>query len=298
MARPRRPRASRLPSKTEPLTSGPCPPGTPPSSIRAGADGSVALLLNGQVKASLKRGARVDDRSSRFEDCAHGLVGFVRPSWIAADGACWFISLSPDSGLELTRLEDGGSAETVTATDLGFTAEHTLTHMAISDDGALWVLVAGTTDGRVEGALTYDGQTWAFIPFEKEAVGSPLDISVAPDGTVWLVSSYGDDELPGLQVARWDGELWTTIGSLDLPRIPDPGSLAWGPTHFLSDGTVWFGGAAARFDGTSLERIDTGDPGLFLDDLVFAPSGAAWALGGAEGGLYVITPEAVAAIEG
>ena len=178
-----------------------------------------------------------------------------------------------------------------------------------------------------------EGGGWALALWRYEdgvwqEQGSGLDnVDVGPNGTVWAEVAHGvyDPALPNDQVglARLAGgewELWASADILTDIRFRLP---FWGYDFEVApDGSLWFslwGGhdhndrwtecdGLARFDGETLDRFLPGRC-LLMD---IAADGAVWVLAADEAalapreggfpddqtwGLYVITPEALAASE-
>ena len=218
-----------------------------------------------------------------YDDCVR-LFGSV-----AADGTCFEYE---DYGTGLMRQEDGSGGQPIRAADVGFGPGIHLVRKPVSENGIVWAAAFRDTGRPSEQAITfeglarYDGQSWESIPYPKEdapRVHGPL--AVAPDGVVWM-SSYADSD--GLTMVSWDGEEWRSYGPLAVARTS-------ADAHFHQDGTITFG-VMATFDGTSLTRLEVPDPVVRdMGPLTFAPDASAWAV--RNGGLYVITPEAVATTE-
>jgi len=83
-------------------------------------------------------------------------------------------------------------------------------------NGDLWVLTFGDAELRV---ARYDGEAWA--PYDWP-YPDPVDLAVAPDGTVWVAADSG--------VFAFDGAQWTT-------RVEGHGHFA---VDVAPDGTVWY----------------------------------------------------------
>jgi hypothetical protein len=153
--------------------------------------------------------------------------------------------------------------------------------VAASPDGRVWVSWA-VRGVRAQGrALTeFDGEEWTEIrpdtwPQHRQGpvIGQGKDnpeaakMRVGPGGDLW-VNSYVYEQMTTRVVLVWDGEEWTTLTSIELCDC----------LEFLRP----FGLPDIVFD---------------FDD---AADGSIWAIVGTEdgpNGLYVITPEAVAAAE-
>jgi hypothetical protein len=135
------------------------------------------------------------------------------------------------------------------------------------------------------------------------------DLEIGPDGVFWI-RGVGRS---GLMAVSWDGTQWTWYGPWET-------EAGFGPAHFAADGTVWLS-PLTKVDGASLTTVDwprsptNRRPGV--GSVAHAPDGSIWVVvldqtpraeclrnvrnDGechiATDGLYVITPEAVAATE-
>jgi hypothetical protein len=159
----------------------------------------------------------------------------------------------------------------------------------------LWTTVWAPFDGpevSFDGLLRYDGEAWLHIPYEPAdgaalRAGTGRRVAVDPDGIVW-VGGIGPG---GFSATVWDGESWATYGPADVGPEYDHTT-----THFFRDGTVLFNDGQVFFDGTKLRATH-----LPRGTLAYGPDGNAWMVANADDGmpdgLYVITPEAVAATE-
>ena len=186
----------------------------------------------------------------------------------------------------------------------------------VSPDGDVWLVEA--EDPEMEGCSVgafrrYDGTDWHIIdvPEGLATRSAGESFGFGPDGTLWAASgrlgggSGCMDANRGL--ARLDESGWSLFTEAEGVR-PWGGEGAYGPSDYLRvapDGGVWVAGAGwddchgvARFDGASwtpyLEDY-------CVDGLDITPEGTIWALASASNGgalgIYVITPEAVAASE-
>jgi hypothetical protein len=198
--------------------------------------------------------------------------------------------------------------------------------------GELRPLLPPTDAGDLYG-VRYDWLPvlWRYKDGVWREQGSVFNVDVGPDGTVWadVGASWGDPALPDdqLGLARLAGgewELWAAADFLPDIRIGPAGTLFDYEFEVAPDGSLWFSlwrGAddgdpwdldsaecdgLARFDGETLDRFLPGRC-LLMD---IAADGSVWVLATDEAvsvpgeggfpddqawGLYVITPEAVAA---
>ncbi len=245
---------------------------------------------------------------------------------VGPDGTVWLGAVDPDRHCPdevdacydsaLLRLEDDGSLTTIEGWSDVHDGDAWLGSQAVSPDGDVWLVGRGgeTKDGtELAGALLrFDGEGWEAIPGPEGWAPDGSDwLAIGPDGTLWVDAS-GDANRGAL--ARYDDAGWTTFTDADGVEPWHDTSGYWGffmPPTVAADGSLWlerFEGydcdGAAHYDGTTwtsyLEEY-------CISDLAIAPDGSVWL--GAEApydddtdihgpsGLYVITPEAVAAKE-
>jgi len=224
---------------------------------------------------------------------------------VAPDGTCWFGPHHSSGSFHPTD-ESGRWLDTARAD--GYKVERG--DISIAEDGTLWARL-GTS---FNGLAAYDGTTWTAVEFDGVidarqfsglGVGSDgtglSGQGIGPDGTVWT-ALLGED---GLVVVSWDGETWATYerGRGELgPRRSLSGDHPI--VRFLPDGSPWFFGVA-EIDGEALRPIDVlaslGDETPTVKALANAADGSTWVVvdqpGVTDGGLYVITAEAVTATE-
>ena len=128
-------------------------------------------------------------------------------------------------------------------------------------------------------------------------MGRYLDFG--PDGTLWVKA----DATGGL--ARFDDPGWTTFTETDGPRgVTRRLWLATDLLNVAADGSLWLNGSrtdeacggVAHFHGTTWTSYLVGS---CTHDFAIAPDGSVWLVAdeGSPHGLYVITPEAVAATQ-
>jgi hypothetical protein len=220
------------------------------------------------------------------------------PGGIAADGECWAASG------QLYRLDDDGTRDLLDMEEIGLGFDHIIDTATVTEDGTLWATVHSPRPYQFEGLVRYDGSTLERVPYDP-SVDSPIDglnwagnahVVVGPDGTVWVIDMYISPSRPpggtrDFLLTSWDGDAWTTYGPVEAGLMAKLRFDAFRDAHFLDDGTVWFlnGLLVLDADGLKPQELPVGG------DLVFGPDGSAWSV--AEGGLYVITPEAVAVTE-
>lgn len=102
-------------------------------------------------------------------------------------------------------------------------------------------------------------------------------VFIAPDGTVWLTTSYRDSD----NLSNTRGALVWALGQPETPQFP-------GERHCETEGS----GVKCWDPATGMETSYLA--GTVINALAAAPDGTFWAVGadGAEGGgLYHITPE-------
>jgi streptogramin lyase len=268
------------------------------------------------------------DRDGIFSFDAHsGIFSFDGEGWtmratttgdphvlaVGPDGTVWVLAT------DLLRLEDDGSLTTIEAWSDVYGGDAKSLELAVTPDGNVWLV--GTPRGYDpdgvggELLLRFDGEGWARIPgpipgpegWEPGHMGRGL-LDVGADGALWVKASR-------TSVARFDDPGWTTFTEADGVKpwgVPDDAF-----TDLLEvavDGSLWLIGTpteepwdccgVSHYDGTTWTSYLVGS---LVHDFAIAPDGSVW-LGahdvwlGAKGmanplGLYVITPEAVAATE-
>ena len=103
------------------------------------------------------------------------------------------------------------------------------------------------------GAAIYDEGTWSGFDCSNSPMPSNeiLDMTIAPDGSLWLSLSYQDDNLK-FSLVNKSGDNWSFYhdSNANFPNMYKPYDLSCG-----SDGTVWFrisSESVARFDGEEM----------------------------------------------
>jgi hypothetical protein len=242
--------------------------------------------------------------------------GPVESALSSPDGSCW---LHPGyERPDLIRIDADGQERVFTQEEIGATLRETGMSRALSavdTEGTFWSV---TVDKRgqpqvVDGLATFDGDGWTTVPLDEQIAGFAgfvESVDVAPDGSVWMVLSGFDGSL---MAKTWDGTSWTTYG-------PVRGTFAPRGIHFRPDGTSWLG-MNTLIDGSSDRQVVLPASPTNREphwSVAHAPDGSVWVVAidrhrsgpprcprtahdhncqGATDGLYVITPEAVAATE-
>jgi hypothetical protein len=237
---------------------------------------------------------------------------------IALDGACWKDRVDNKKHVYwVTRLDIDGEERAFTAEDVGLAEagdQADIGNVQIAGDGTVWVT---GDDGTKERFATYGGETWALVP-EPPGMQRRGVLAVDPDGVVWLShATYQEDGPEVSGFSRWLDGSWTTT-SFEPTAARDSG---WGLT-FDPDGIPWIG-SLTWFDGTRLRHVQVpssdANRKLNVRSVAHAPDGSIWIVvenpvppkqlpcpkstdgpvncQGQTDGLYVITPEAVAATE-
>jgi hypothetical protein len=206
--------------------------------------------------------------------------------------------------------------------------------VADASDGTAWVSLS-TPGASLFKLAKFDGSTFERIDTSDPSGPSRggleggrqnvlIDLVEAPDGTLW-VSSW-QRWLDVLHVWSWDGLSWTAYDPVETNAGSSwsdvwggaPLSMGWGPmtgTWFEPDGSIWFDGLV-HFDGEQFTALDaplaSADESTVVSTISVAPDGTIWIVmvggygqdcatsitcGSSAEGLYVITPEAVAATE-
>lgn len=206
---------------------------------------------------------------------------------LSVDGECWH-NAGDRPGITSNHWPVRGSGVGLTD-DLGPWA------LVAVGDGTGWATVRSVPDGAAgpfRGIAHYDGAVWTYIPYEPDTSSANPDAGpavsdwytyglpwVGPDGVVRVPartdyeSTESGDVEAKLGLLSWDGNAWATDG-------PVP------------DGT-WFFDGSALIDGKTLSALDLPLPQSGIERT--SPQGTAWVA--ANGRLYVITPEALAAAE-
>lgn len=157
------------------------------------------------------------------------------------------------------------------------------TFPAVGTLGDLTVAPDGTL-WVAPGVSSFDGETWTTYTTEGLRDGYAQTVEVAPDGTVWAGTEQG--------LARLDGETWTIVSPLadivDVATAPD-GSVVAG-FYRPPRNPSW--GGVARFDGETWSILGDADtmPEDFLTFLDVSPvDGALWTTAGGSGFIPVGT---------
>ena len=263
------------------------------------------------------------------DDIGSGIVSFDGVAWtsratttdwlgslaLGPDGTVWVAALDqnkhcPDiepgdcPGPVLMRLEDDGSLTTFDHADV---YDGEIGEVVVSPDGDVWT-PGGYQEAEV--LLRFDGEEWEVIPGPEGVVNTAEGRSLAfgPDGTLWVHANdpSGSDWNSG-GLARFDDPGWTVLGEAD--GVEPWGAQGWIATDLISvaaDGSFWLNGidhlggcdGVDHYDGSTWTSYLRGS---CVHDLSIAPDGGVWVradivdVPGNATGLYVITPEAVAA---
>jgi len=215
----------------------------------------------------------------------------------------------------LLRIDADGQERVFTEEEIGHTLDHR--PLPVFDaEGTFWSIAhpLSDTDSVIDGLVAFDGDRWTTVPLDEEIVAYALDLDVAPDGSVWMLLQPRPEA--GMIAKVWDGESWTTYG----PYADQV--LFSGTIQFLPDGTTWLG-SNILIDGSSDRQVTLpASPTNRKPEwsVAHAPDGSIWVvtedvhrraddrcpqprdvIGDVRcrvtDGLYVITPEAVAATE-
>jgi len=272
-----------------------------------------------------------DDRLGRLD--AEGwqyypmeLDGWLRSLLVQPDGS--ILAFDARNGRMLHF--DGAEWLEVPMLDTG-AATH-VSGIRSGSDGTLWVhfISRSTAPGRFDGGwwgsdevpldhlARYDGERWTTyssadgLPRLTHALTQEPEWGIHPDGSVWVLADPEQTTVSDPRSLLWtlksfDGSTWTDWSDgVDLLDVGPDGVRLFdiGP-----DGTVWMGMPGqdhpeyvhlASFDGANWQQY----PRLHLHGMAspssgldIAPDGSAWVLAEEDQGLYVITPDAVAASE-
>jgi hypothetical protein len=176
-------------------------------------------------------------------------------------------------------------------------------HLAIGRDGAIWVggsvrfpIVAPPAGWNLHSGLMryFDGRWEPVRPRGSSSPFAVLDLTVAPNGDVWVVGAdvsaadpTNPDELGPPWIARFDGTRWAVFGEEGgFPGLGQRASTVyvWGdtvPTSSVAagpDGTIWVAtdSGLARFDGVSWTTLFRG---VGFSAVSVAPDGTVWVSG-------------------
>jgi ligand-binding sensor domain-containing protein len=145
-----------------------------------------------------------------------------------------------NGGLLRWNLTDDTTRKFTPADGLVGTVIHDL---ALDTSGDIWV-------GHDRGLSVYDGSTWT--TYDQDNSGVPSDeviqLEVASDGTVWLISQPIASDI-GLGVTVYDGGTWYTYTE-DNSDLPDDNAVSLG---LDGDDHLWVcarDGDVAQFDGS------------------------------------------------
>ena len=233
---------------------------TPDGSVWAAADVNGLYRWNGSTWSQVSKATIVS--------LAIGRDGVVRAAWDSGIGV-----VVRSLYLDGRTWREGASTARVNFEIAG------PIRLAVGRDGTIWV---GTTGffGTQPGLFRYVDGAWAMVyPTGGTAPVAVSDLSVAPNGDVWVVGRSvdtvsGQTSVGPSWIARFDGTHWTLPGEATwLTRA----NRAAGITA-AADGTIWVWSldGLARFDGTRWTRLyET----LSFSAISVAPDGTVWANG-------------------
>jgi hypothetical protein len=233
---------------------------------------------------------------------------YITSGVLGPDGTCW----RNHGAHGLSRVDESGQQVDIGGPDgyplyvEGHGFPFVGGNIAFAQDGILWTEMS---DQVFLGLASYDGTSWTAFELDgvEWTVGHKAyvaDLAVGPDGMIWTALRLN----AGPAVVGWDGESWALYGPErfeDLPSITSGWLNFERAVQILPDGSPWFFGVA-ELDGESLVPIDVlasiGDGTPIVKALANATDGSTWVVVGDQtdvtnGGLYVITPEALAATE-
>ncbi len=226
-------------------------------------------------------------------------IGDGLPAWPCGPdcGETWSIEITPDGTVWLGIPEggllrfDGATWEVVRP--LGGEEDHGVIGLASNRDGILWAEIRSDDElGEEERHLArFDGGAWKAFPYvlAADTFGSTIE-AVGPDGTVWLTDAYSAQDRGRANI---DLDL-SDVRGLTLPVSFD--GVRWRRyPEVLAD---W---ASDPLNGFVVSDKKESSFGTY--DIELGPDATAWVTVSAarflehRRGLYVITPEAVAATD-
>ena len=237
-------------------------------------------------------------------------IGDGIPAWPCGPdpdcGGQWSIEITPDGAVWLGVPKGGLARFDGTAWEvvrpLGGDEDHGVISLASNGDGVLWAEIL--TDDAVpwyESRLgvdrhlaRFDGRAWEVFPYvpdgDTDGLGPSLIQAVGPDGTVWLTDAYSAQDR-GRAIIDLD---LSDVGWLTLPVSFDGERWRRFP-EVLAD---W---ASDPLNGFVVRDKKESSFGTY--DIALGPDATAWVtvsahrFGVHRRGLYVITPDAVAATD-
>lgn len=222
----------------------------------------------------------------------HGRLNGAGVLAVAGDGSVW-ADATDWRGLALAHARPAARTRLVRQDELPARIRNwgsTVTGIAVTPDGHVWIGVGAGKPGSEGGLLRFDGRRWRVV----RPLGTGIDarvesLSTAPDGTLWAYLSR--DARVGTNggatrshLASFDGESWTVHGERDgVPhhgsshRFEDaPALMAAGP-----DDAVWLTPVAK--DGCRQlvmwregQTITPLPQAACVEELALAPDGSAW----------------------
>lgn len=224
--------------------------GLPDNHVRSLAEG-----VDGSIWAATRSGVvRYHDGEWRSFSSAHGVPpAGVEKLAVTGDGSVWALGTGPS----LSRYD--GTAWAGVALPQGATPSELLPDRS----GGLWIADPG--DGAWLLARYAEGKWTRFLPNGEFPETRLLDLGVAPDGAVWVITDAG---LRRHVEGRWE-------------PVPFPGRDAPRSMVFSPDGTTWFATERGwiwqyregRWQGQPSTRLD---PGAEIEAMEFSTDGRLW----------------------
>ena len=294
------------------------------------ADGALWAVLDAGWGATNRLGVFDGSSWKTLERPAgSGLAGIE----IGPDGNVWVGRTAQNGrGPRVGRLLDGEWSRLPESDDPALQSYYGGGPFDIGPDGTPWFANGGIGPIRQDfrGLLRFDGEDWQVVVPDVERAGAFVnEVAVGPDGTVWVYLVPGDEPVKP-RLARLGADGWDVFTEQDgVPLLHLYGNA--GPDLAVDDGgTLWIAinGRGVSFDEPDSDLVHR-CPGVLSFDgsewtrylvdvcvnhIEVGPTGSVW--GSAPfseapvsradvnsepatrpGGLYVITPEAVAAAE-
>lgn len=168
-----------------------------------------------------------DRQTGTMRDQLDLSLGLAHSLVVGADGTIWMSGWTGSLGSYYVGRFDGSEWTTFDTTEL---FDDIVTRVVVGPDGLLWCATP------YHGVVRYDGHTWKeFTTADDLPSNRIVDIAVAPDGMIWVLTDRG--------LAHLQGEQWRAVDGTP------PGAKV---IAFAPDGTTWVGtdrGTVVQLEG-------------------------------------------------